>query len=667
MPAKLKKFQKLVSAKKNVTYKNKNLTAQEVEIITTRSKLDGRKSNLKVKEFIFKSTDNDFTLKDCMDLINSKSKGLKDRGYTGYVSSNIETPFSYKSSKLKEVGYQITNAFNNWGTNNIEIQDQFEDDDGEANIETYYNNDNSKIEQFRIFLYDFPDLAGCSGKYNDCVFDALKRAFGEQFMFNRPIEFKKFLDIDRCATVPFSLMGKIESKIRTAINIEGDYTRSSTLTTKRQINLIWQDGHVELKRTNTPIKCKSVKYDKNPLVYYRNRINKEVTQFNVYDGKEEKVITSEEFNSYKIKYKTSPYILIPKTKKKTIKETYDYFVQANDKLKEKTKKHLSQINLCKTGTYKNTAIKLFNDLTPSLSEPEDISQSEAEWILDCYRGGMLYSQDGYEGELYSSDVKAMYGYLQSSNLIFPIKQGQFKIITDSDFDNYFAYGIYRAEIKYNPKYKCVFHFNDNNKYTYQDMTRARKLNLDIELIQDGKPNFLYYGPESRIEGRQLFKPFIDYIMPLEGEKEIKDAVKSIRNVLHGALCEIDSYTKYADENEKINLDYDEQIVSMMTTKDGISYPVVVKQSKQFKTNYARLGPFLTAAGRTMISKFITENFDNLDDVKRVHTDGVKSTTKPKNIKNKNDPTAQIGDVLYENYNPNVKIINLNTFSNNNWS
>lgn len=660
----LKRFQKKISEKKNVKYNNKDLTVQEVEITTTRAKLNGRRTNLKVKEFIFKSTDGKLEMKDVIKLINEKSKGLKNRDFTGYISSNIQTAFGWKSSKLNPVGYQVTNAYNNWGTNNVEIEAQFEDDDGEANVETYYNNDNSKVDGFRIFLYDFPNDAGCNGKYNDCVFDALKRAFGEQFIYDSPIQFKKFLDIDRHAKVPFSIMGQIEAKIKTAINIEGDYTRASTLTTKRQINLIWQDGHVELKRTNTPIKCKSVTYEKKPLVYYRNR---KENVLKVYDGKEERDISDEEFNNYFYKYKTSPYIVIPKTKKKTLKETYDYFVLANKKLKELTKKHLTQINLGKTGTYKDTAIKLFNDLNVSLPDPEDITQLEAEFILGCYRGGMLYSQDGYEGELYSSDVKAMYGYLQSSNLNFPIKQGQFKIITDSDVDNHFTYGIYRAKIKYNPKYKCAFHFNDNDKYTHQDMTRARELNLDIELIQDGKPNFLYYAPESRIECRQVFKPFIDYLMPLECDKDIKDASKSIRNVLWGALCERKVTVKYDNEDEEINLDNDEQIIGMKTTKDGISYPMVVNLNRVFKTNYARLGAFLTAAGRTMISKFIIENFDNLDDVKKVHTDGVKSTTKPKNLKRKDDPTAQIGDVLYEGYNPSVKIINLNTFSNNNFT
>jgi hypothetical protein len=662
----LKKFQKQISEKKNVIYNNKRLTVQEVEITSRRAKVDNVKTNLKVKEFIFHSTDKNFTMKDAMKLINMKSFGLQNKGYKGYISSNISTGFGWKSSTLKPIGYQVTNAYNNWGTNNIEIENQFNDNDDEANIEKYYENENSKVDSFRIFLYDFPEEAGCNGKYNDCVFDALKRSFGEQFCFDSPVEFKKFLGIERKAKVPFDMIDRIESKIKSAINVEGDYTRASTLTTKRQINLIWQDGHVELKRTNTPIKCKNLKHEKKPLVYFRDRTDKKNPVLKVYDGIEERTISDEEFNNYFFKYNTSPYIVIPKTKKQTLKETFDYFILANYKLKELTKPHLSQINLCKTGTYKDTAIKLFNDLNQSLPDPEDITQLESEWILGCYRGGKQYSEDGYEGHLYKSDIKAMYPFIQKSNMYFPIKQGQFKIVTDSDCDKFFSYGIYRAKIKYNSKFKTVFHFNDNDYYTFIEMERARKLNLKVELIQDGKPNFLFYPPEARIEGKLLFKPFIDYLMKLE-TPDIKNAVKSIRNVLWGALSERKITVKYEDENEKINLESTEQIIGMKTNKDGISYPMVINQNEQFKTNYARISPFITAKARTLLSEFITENIKDLSTVKRTHTDSIFTTEDiSKVFPRKDDKNAEIGMMLYEGYNPNVKIINMNTMSNDNW-
>ena len=652
---------------KEVKVNNKKLKVSEIDISTRRAKVNGEYTKMDIKEFSFHSIDGNLKMKDVLKIINDKSKGLKDKGFRGYISSNINTPFGWKSSRLKSIGYQINNAYNTWGTNNVELENQFEDEE-EPNIETYYDNDNSNVNDFRIFLYDFPNEAGCNGKYNDCVFDALKKAFGEHLIWDSPIKFKKFLDIERNGKVPFELLDKIEAKMKTAINVEGDYTRASTLTTKRQINLMWKDGHVELKRTNKPIKCKVNYKEKKPLIYYKDRTDKKNHILRCYDGEKEFIMDyeTEFYKHHQTKYLDSPYITIPKTKKKTMKETYDYFIEASEKLKQLTKKHLSQINLCKTGSYKNTAIKLFNDLNVSLPEPEDITQMESEFILSCYRGGMLYSENGFEGELYKSDVKAMYPYLMQSNLNFPIREGQFKIITDDDIEKFFAFGIYRANVSKNKlEDDIVFHFNSENHYTSIDLTRARELNLKIELIQDDKPNFLYYSPESRIEGRQLFKPLIEYLIELE-TPDIKDAVKSIRNVLWGALCQSETHTAYENEEGNINLDYDDNIFGMITKEDGNSYPMFVKQSKQFKTKYARLAPFLTSAGRSMISKYISDNFDDISDVKRIHTDGLLTITKPKEIKNKYDPTLKIGDMVNEGVNPQVKIIHLNLFSNSNW-
>ncbi|MBS0284309.1 MAG: hypothetical protein JSS15_07800 [Proteobacteria bacterium] len=650
---------------KSVKIANKDVDITEYDITTKRAKVDGEYTKVIVKEFAFSSKDG-LKMKDVVKLINDKSKGLKDKKFKGYISSNIDTPFGWKSSRLKPVGYQISNPMQTWGTNYLEIEKQFEDNEHESNIEKYYDNNDSIVNDFRIFLYDFPDEAGCNGKYNDCVYDALKCGFGEQMQFwKNPVEFKKFLGIERTAKVPFSMIDKIETKLNTAINIEGDHIRTSTLTTKRQINLEWLDGHVELKRTNKPIKCINFKYEKQPLIYYRDRTDRKNPLLKVYDGTTEYIMDDEEFNKHYYNYKGSKYITIPKTKKKTLKETYDYFVLANDKLKTLTKKHLSQINLCKTGTFKNTAIKLFNDLNVSLPEPENITQMEAEWINNCYRGGMLYSENGFEGELYSSDIKAMYSYHMQSNLNFPIKQGTFKLINDDDIEKFFMFGIYRAIVtQTKAEQDIVFHFNSNNTYTHTDLTRARELKLDIELIQDGKPNFLYYSSDTRIEGRLLFKPFIEYLIELESP-EIKGAVKSIRNVLWGALCEVNHNIKYPDEDGNLELDSDDLIIGMKTNSSGESYPIYTKMTAQFKTNYARLAPFLTSAGRYQISNYITDNFENLNDVKRVNTDGLLSTSKPKDLKLKKD--ANIGEMVYEGFNEQVKIIHLNLFSNDNWN
>ncbi|GET61263.1 hypothetical protein GLOIN_2v1849173 [Rhizophagus irregularis DAOM 181602=DAOM 197198] len=49
--------------------------------------------------------------------------------------------------------------------------------------------------------------------------------------------------------------------------------------------------------------------------------------------------------------------------------------------------------------------------------------------------------------------------------------------------------------------------SDGNKrgiYTFIDLQRAKKLGLNIQLIQDGKPNALIYDREARIPGTVIF-------------------------------------------------------------------------------------------------------------------------------------------------------------------
>ncbi|GET52500.1 hypothetical protein GLOIN_2v1849173 [Rhizophagus irregularis DAOM 181602=DAOM 197198] len=52
----------------------------------------------------------------------------------------------------------------------------------------------------------------------------------------------------------------------------------------------------------------------------------------------------------------------------------------------------------------------------------------------------------------------------------------------------------------------TFQSNGNKRgvYTFIDLQRAKKLGLDIQLIQDGKPNALIYDREVRIPGTVIF-------------------------------------------------------------------------------------------------------------------------------------------------------------------
>jgi hypothetical protein len=88
----------------------------------------------------------------------------------------------------------------------------------------------------------------------------------------------------------------------------------------------------------------------------------------------------------------------------------------------------------------------------------------------------------------------------------------------------------------------IFRPNEKNYYTHIDVNFAKELNYDMEIIEDGQPNFLSYEG-CLINGAKLFKPFVDYLYQFKhiGYKTIKVYLNS----LWGFLCKKKSnYCQY---------------------------------------------------------------------------------------------------------------------------
>ena len=102
--------------------------------------------------------------------------------------------------------------------------------------------------------------------------------------------------------------------------------------------------------------------------------------------------------------------------------------------------------------------------------------------------------------------------------------------------SYFTYGIYRCNVlkSRDESINRLFRFSYKSKYTHIDLCTAVSLGLTIELIQDDKPNFLYYARDKCFAGSELFTEFVDVLFALK-ESGIKRA-KFILNILWGALC-----------------------------------------------------------------------------------------------------------------------------------
>lgn len=521
----------------------------------------------------------------------------------------------------------------------------------------YTFDEDDYIDQYTVYLWKEPKRAGGADNNNDCLFKVLKSCLGNSLPWTTPQKFKTFLKVKRDDPIDISLIPKIEKKLKNIkINITGDHIYTSTKDAKHEINILLQNGHYTYNNGNRlTVHGKSYK-ERIPLIYYKSSHESYIG----YDGKEEKTYTNDEIKNIRKTPMTSKYVLIPTDDRKTpLKLQHEKFIQSADALKEATelteswrKVKTSRINLYKTGTYANTALLLFESMTRTIY-PEPILQDEAEWINNASSGPMIYAKSGYKGKGYKYDYVSRYPANMRRNVnFFPIKRGEFKKLTQEEFDKMqvFPMGIYRCVVE--KKETKTFKYNEKNYYTGKDVFCAVKKGLKVKLIDDDKPNHLYYSPDKCIAGHQLFKEYVDYVYELK-KKKIQGA-KMILNILWGALCQQNKihFTIMKGE-EKREIGFDVDITNIYQKSDNITIVNAVSINNAFETNYARIKPFILADGRYMINTLI-EPFE--DDVVYVHTDGF-IITKRLDIKTGSD----IGELEYNGYDPKTEITNVTNY------
>ena len=541
-----------------------------------------------------------YTIKNIKKITNDLSHYLEKKNVQGKImTALLYGDLSWKSGYLRKMGEDCV----------------LYDPNLLYNLEVPYE-EPKFINSFNIYLAlgNREDIGGDDDKFNDCLYNCLKYiVFNIEDYFKSPSEFKKMLGLQRSDKVPLSLIGFIETKLKTfQINIRGDVIRSSTIKSSKQINLILQNQHFtieKIKNTLTPF----IKYDeKVPILLNRKTME-------AFNGERQWNMTKEERNSY---YKqASPYILILTQKQGldkegnriilSLEEEYKQFIVIADTLKKESK---GLINLYKTGSYHDAALSLFDRITKYI-KPEPILQDESLWIKESSFSALIWAEK-YEGELFKYDVKSLYPYLMtSSTLKIPIKRGEFKIITE--FNKYPEFGIYHCIIEKSEDKNInkLFRWNRNNKYSQPDIFNAQELGLKINLIMDDKPNFLYYPRENTVAFSELFKQYVEILFPLK-ENQITSS-KNVLNILWGALCEIDKKKHFVSNEFKIS--DDEEILEIYPSSiEGHDIIRTTKINSFYKTPYARLCPFLLAQGRRHMAKLLYEHRDN---VHRIQTDG----------------------------------------------
>ncbi|UZO09083.1 uncharacterized protein OCT59_029320 [Rhizophagus irregularis] len=382
------------------------------------------------------------------------------------------------------------------------------------------------FERFIIYVRDAPPVAGgCNGELNDCLYECLKYIYGTFSKMPKSIEkpeyIKKALGLNCDAPVPVSYMDKVEQLAGSlALNIVGDSTRISKSKSDRRATLILSEGHYSLALN--PGRLHPSKLDrkqKSPFVYREDGVNNVVT---IYNGKTVKSLTVGQFQKGK---NSDSYSFIPIEKNcktgiyETFEETYQRIHEERDSFLQATK---------------NVGVPANDPLDPV----------EAEWISDAIMGGLIWADNEWKGYGRQYDVTSLYPSIQQSNANFLIRQGKFQILKDFvDHRGYALYGLFRASSQGAPKGKVsgndiLFRQNKRGVYTFIDLQRAKKLGLDIQLIQDGKPNALIYDREARIPGTVIFGEYVHFLFNIKNQGGVAGRVaKRVLNTLWGALCQ----------------------------------------------------------------------------------------------------------------------------------
>ncbi|GAM23080.1 hypothetical protein SAMD00019534_062550 [Acytostelium subglobosum LB1] len=472
--------------------------------------------------------------------------------------------------------------------------------------------------------------------------------FKSFYIYGKPSQLKKDLKLDVDQKVSIKRIPELEDRLNIRINVKGDHCYASTSRATREVNLILTNGHYKLDKEGT-YAGKGIRYTRynERDVYIKPIVFKYLKgeQVQLYDYGEHTTISLEQFiNKKRRKYQDKcEYIRI--LSGMTLEETLDSFKADADMLKEHTN---GVIDMYTTGQNINkAAIKLFLSYNKTV-KPEPIGQMEGEWIKKSAYGPLMMAIQ-HVGALYKYDVARMYAsILRSGGFMIPIKCGDFQHLTDEELSamKSIPFGIYRATIVGT---HGAFKHNKSNYYTHYDLIFAKELGLTFNLKTGKKANALIYDSSCRKFCSDLFGKYIDQVLgwidACEPKSRLEELCKCLYQRLWGAL------SKRNKTKQCANMECDAEVIE---TSDG------QRTIKHVEIPFPRIMPFIISRGRKMIGTIIK---DDIDCIKRVHTDGFVSTkpwTEKTGKKSLDYPKLgkECGDLRYEGYCPNAYVKNM---------
>lgn len=550
-----------------------------------------------------------FTRNEIKDLVEEMVQQYGDKDYLRLmVSCNLD------------IGYRSGKSFNI--KSHIQLPDEYEWEYCDGFIvyawKETHNEPRTTSSSSSATVSSATEINGSVGlddDENDCLFNSIKEIIG---LYRCPknckssATLKQLLGLNRGDKIPLPRIEDIENIMKVNIHLVGQYNYSSKNKYSLNAYLDTTNDHVIPLKNNFKTKDLIVnvpKFQQSLVVY---KIDDDIVK--CYDGMSVFEMNLDNFYTEKRnRFGKKAYI---KCISNCVIKEYHEIIKNTDILKQL---HGGRFDLSRSG-YKitNEALKCAYYTFMPFITPEPLTPNEHVWIHNSFKGGLIFNQSTTDTQLYEYDINSAYPAMMSDNhFTFPNKQGVFGKI--KELPAILSYGIYRVVIEKSndPHINKLFRFNTLNYYTHIDITTAKKLGLNVILIVDNDYNVLLYT-EKRLNGHLVFGEIIRHI--LYPTKKQSKLAKQIMNSIWGCLCEKQQYKRTTKKD--IYLTEEDELTNIEPT--GKYHTVeYMKSKKYYKTNYARIGVFLTASVRSKMSLLMLPYKEK---IVKCHTDSIVSIT-----------------------------------------
>eukprot|EP01040_Poterioochromonas_malhamensis_P009127 gene9127-9898_t len=433
--------------------------------------------------------------------------------------------------------------------------------------------DNVTAKHFTVYMRrTSANFGGDDKAKNDCFFNCLIQAYGNDKellpkQINTASKLKKYIGVKRDDKVPLDKLNLLEYKFNISFTVSGEHQYISKAKKPININLSLVNEHYQLRCNENRSKTVGVNFKEvNPEDVISYKIIKG-HNVEIYNGKESKNMLIDEF--MEIRFKREKLFIKAESQDDDLHETRNSFLKDADLLKQETK---GFVNLYKYESIATGSYELWRQLSKNITEPEKLSNIEAEWIDKSFSGGLHYAERDFEGKAYCYDMNSMYlHYMSMLNFSIPMKQGEFQYISREEFHKleYYQYGIYKCKITEPHK---LFKINKNGYYTHYDLQLCKELKIKVEIVDNDQANCLIYEKD-RINGNKMFESFAKRMYEYK-----KDGlpVKMLISRLWGYMCKKRRKHFTGDVTNRIEINDPDVFIDDIYEIDGITKVKAIK-------------------------------------------------------------------------------------------